>query len=426
MNGCKRVLSIILISVILTGCSQRSSEIMLIENEPSMEQEHMFLSVYGYKADARNLIAIEKILNQFMEQNPDIIVTYEGVKGIDYWKALERRAEANVLDDVFMVDHDQVMDMADKGKLADLSSLSTIENYQDRMKEQFIREDGSVYFLPICISLYGLYINYSLLEAHGQKVPENWSDFMEVCNYFAAKGITPVIANNYAALRNLIAAKSLYSVYQQDTAAAIKEFNREPAKLANTLRPGIEMVEEMIDRKWIDCAEVLETEQTSDDLKLFVGGNRPFMVTGGWATVRVQDMEPDFSYGVHPFPILDEGSVLVIEGNTCISVNAGSEHLEETMRLIEHITQPDSMWEYCDSQSSYTPLQDDRMSADRTILPAAECFERGRIVIGSDFRLDLPLDASLSEITRQMLKGMPADKAVAQLNQLLTHSVRRK
>ena len=170
MNGCKRVLSIILISVILTGCSQRSSEIMLIESEPSMKQEHMFLSVYGYKADVRNLIAIEKILNQFMEQNPDIIVTYEGVKGIDYWKALERRAEANVLDDVFMVDHDRVMDMADKGRLADLSSLSTIENYQDRMKEQFIREDGSVYFLPICISLYGLYINYSLLEAHGQKV----------------------------------------------------------------------------------------------------------------------------------------------------------------------------------------------------------------------------------------------------------------
>ena len=96
MNGCKRILSIILMSVILTGCSQRSSEIMLIENEPSEEQEHMFLSVFGYKADALNLIAIEKILNRFMEENPDIIVNYEGVKGIEYWKAFERRAEANV------------------------------------------------------------------------------------------------------------------------------------------------------------------------------------------------------------------------------------------------------------------------------------------------------------------------------------------
>ena len=65
------------------------------------------------------------------------------------------------------------------------------------------------------------------------------------------------------------------------------------------------MVEEMIERKWIDCEEVLETEQTSDDLKLFVGGNRPFMVTGGRAAIRVKNMEHDFSYGVHDFPIMD-------------------------------------------------------------------------------------------------------------------------
>ncbi len=419
MKRYKRILSILLISVLLAGCSRGTSEIMVIENEPPAEQEHVFLSFFGYKADSLNLTAIEDILDRYMEQNPDIIVTYEGVKGIDYWNAFERRVQANALDDVFMVDHDRVVDMTGQGKLADLSGLPAIGNYQDRMKEQFTDEDGSVYFLPTCISFYGLYINYDLLKAHGQKVPENWSDFMEVCSYFTAKGITPVVANNYASLRNLIVARSMYSVYQQDSAAAIQAFNREPAELANVLRPGMEMVEEMIHHKWIDCAEVLETDQTSDDLKLFAGGDRPFMVTGGWATSRVADMEHPFSYGVHPFPVLDDGSVLVMDGNTCIGVNADSEHLEEAMQFVECITQPDAIWEYCDSQSSYTPLQDDRVPTDKTIHPAAECLESGRIVTGSDYRLDLPLDTSLSETTRQMLNGMSADEAVALLNRLL-------
>ena len=222
-----------------------------------------------------------------MEQNPDIIVTYEGVKGIDYWNALERRAQANGLDDVFMVDHDRVIKLAEQEKLADLSGLPTIEKYQDKMKEQFIGEDGSVYFLPSCVSAYGLYINYDLLEEHGQKVPENWSEFMEVCQYFADQGSAPIVANNYTSLRTLIVGKSLYSVYQKDSAAAIEAFNRTPAELANTLRPGIELVEQMIDRKWIDCEEVSVTNPTSDDLKLFVSGDRPFMVTGCWATSRV-------------------------------------------------------------------------------------------------------------------------------------------
>ena len=175
----------------------------------------------------------------------------------------------------------------------------------------------------------------------------------------------------------------------------------------------------MIDRKWIDCEEVSVTNQTSDDLKLFVSGDRPFMVTGCWATSRVADMEPGFSYGVHPFPILDDGSVLIIDANTCISANADSEHLEEVMQLVECITQPDSIWKYCESQSSYTPLQDDRVPTDQTILPASECLESGRIVIGSDYRLNLPLDTALSEITKQMLNEMSADEAVTLLDQLL-------
>lgn len=159
MKQYKIILSIFLILALLSGCSQRSSEVMLIENEPLAEQEHIFLSVYGYKADALNLTAIESILDRYMEQNPDIIVTYEGVKGIDYWNALERRAQANGLDDVFMVDHDRVIKLAEQEKLADLSGLPTIGKYQDKMKEQFVGEDGSVYFLPTCISAYGLYIN---------------------------------------------------------------------------------------------------------------------------------------------------------------------------------------------------------------------------------------------------------------------------
>ncbi len=421
MKRYQGILSVILILVLLSGCSLRSREAMLIEYEPSEAKKQIPLSFFGYKADAANLTAIENILQQYMELHPDYTVTYEGVKGTDYWEALEKRAKADALDDVFMVDHDRVIELTEQGMLADLSGLSVIQQYQDYMKEQFIDPDGSVYFLPTCISAYGLYINYDLLEEHGQKIPENWSDFSDVCNYFVEKGITPIIINNYASLRSLIVSKSLYSVYQHDSAAAIEGFNLHPEELLDTLRPGIEMAEEMINSDWIDCAEALTTNQTSDDLKLFLGGDRPFMVTGCWATLRVSAENPEFSYGVHAFPILEDGGVLEIDANTCISVNADSEHLEEAIQLSEYITQPDNIQNYCDSQSSYSPLLDGNSPSDETILPATACFEDGRVVIGSDYRLDLPLDTSLTEITLQMLNGMPEDKIVRMLRRLLSN-----
>ncbi len=405
---------------ILSGCSSRPEKVMQIEYGSSAEQGPLYLSFFGYKSDALNLTAIETILQQYMEQHPDQVVTYEGLKGTDYWNALEKRAQADALDDVFMVDHDRVLKLNEKGMLADLSGLSVIEQYQDSMKEQFLHSDGSVYFLPICISAYGLYINYDLLETHGQKIPENWSEFADVCDYFAENGITPIIANNYASLRSMIVAQSLYPTYQQDSAAAIERFHLHPEELTDTLRPGIKMVKEMIDQKWIDCEEVLATNQTSDDLTLFLAGDRPFMVTGCWAAPRVNAGKPDFSYGVHAFPILEDGSVLEIEANTCISVSADSAHLKEAVQLVESITQPDHIQGYCDSQSSYMPLLDGKLPADDTILPASSCFLEGRTVIGSDYRLDLPLDTSLTEITLQMLSGMSERDAVSLLNRLLT------
>lgn len=406
--------------VLLSGCSMQFNDSMLIERKQSEEQESLQLSFYGYKADNANLTAIEAILQRYMEQHPDHVITYEGVKGAAYWEALERRIQANALDDVFMVDHDRAAELVKQGMLEDLSGLSGIEQYQDSMKEQFINPDGSAYFIPTCISAYGLFINYDLLEAHGQKVPENWSDFENVCNYFVQEGITPIVANNYASLRSLIVTKALYPIYQQDAAAAIERFNLHPEELTEALRPGIEMVKEMIDREWIDCAEALATNQTSEDLEIFLAGDRPFMVTGCWATVRVKNKNPEFSYGVHPFPILEDGGVLEIDANTCIGVNAYSEHLEEAIELVEYIIQPENIQLYCDSQSSYSPLQAGSSPADETILPATACFEDGRIVIGSDNRLDLPLDTSLTEVTLQMLNGMPEDEAIRLLNQLLT------
>ncbi len=419
MKRYQGILSVFLILTLLSGCGLRSREAMLFEYESPETQEQMSLTFFGYKADAANLTAIENILQQYMELHPDYVVTYEGVKGTSYWEALARRAKADDLDDVFMVDHDRVIELTGQGMLVDLSGLSVIRQYQDYVKEQFINPDGSAYFLPTCISAYGLYINYDLLEEHGQEIPENWSDFSDVCNYFVEKGITPIVINNYASLRSLIVARSLYSVYQHDSASAIEGFNLHPEDLADTLRPGIEMAEEMIGCKWIDCEEALTTNQTSDDLELFLGGNRPFMVTGCWATVRVNARNPEFSYGVHAFPILEDGGVLEIDANTCISVNADSEQSEEAIDLAEYITQPDNIQYYCDSQSSYTPLQGGNSPADETILPATACFEDGRVVIGSDYRLDLPLDTSLTEITLQMLDGMTEDEAVRLLNRLL-------
>lgn len=402
----------VLVLVLAVGCAQKKQDSQIFLYDSEEEQENMTLTVFGFKADTLNLLAIEDTLHSFMEENPGITITYEGIKGVAYWDALAKRASAGVLDDIIMVDHDRVLEYGEKGLLADLSKVPGLENYADLATGQFRNEDGSVWFLPTCISAYGLYVNYDLLKEDNQDIPTNWEEFAAVCDFYASKGCVPVVANNYSSLRSMIIAKGMYEVYQSDDPEArISAFNNGDADLADQLAPGVGMVDEILSKGWIDRAETLETTQTQGDLALFAQGDRPFMITGAWASPRVMEMDPGFEYGVYPFPVLEDGSTLVVDAATCIAVNAGSEHLDEAMDFLAYLIQPDVMWNYCDSQSSYTPLKDDRVPTDETIVPSVKCLDNGDCVIGSDYRVTLPLDTALVECTNALLQGADAQEA---------------
>lgn len=425
----KRILGAALIAAMLlsvfAGCGKEASDDAQIygeETEKSLQSsdDSVKVSFFGFKADAVNLTAIENAIHAFVEVNPGIEIAYEGLKGTQYGEAFEIRLENDNLDDIFMVHHDDVLRLAPEGKLADLSELSTIDGFSEMAKTQFTEADGSIYFLPTAISTYAMYVNLDLLKENNLEVPTNWSEFSEQCDYFKSKGITPIIGNNYGSLRFLMSARSLYPVYQMDNSAEmIEAFNSGEEDIMEYLEDGVRMVGTMLEKGWFDKEEVLNTGQTSDDLALFAEGERPFMITGGWASQRLMDMGPKCSYAIYPYPILEDGSVLVMNVDTCISVNKESENLEEAKLFVEYLTQPDVIYEYCDTQSCYTPLEDDRAPSDETISPMREYLFNGECIIGSDYRLKLPLDNSEDIVAEEMLKGMNTEDAIKLLGELI-------
>ena len=90
---------------------------------------------------------IEQIISSFMKENPDICVSYESVKGNEYYEALRKRMASGNGDDVFMVNHDVLLELEEQGQVANLAGLSTIENYTERMRRQ-MEENGNIYWVP--------------------------------------------------------------------------------------------------------------------------------------------------------------------------------------------------------------------------------------------------------------------------------------
>lgn len=405
------VSAVLFASCFMSGCTWNNYGEIIVYDQIKNTKDYTEVSFFGYKSGKDNLSAIEDTLRVFMEENEKINVVYEGANEDVYWEALHRRHEHDVFDDIFMVNHDSMVELTREGRLENLASCIDLNNFNPQVREQITGDDPStVFFVPMNISSHNLYINYGVLEKHGKSVPTSYAEFEAICNYFMGEGIAPIIVNDTTSLRVLMTARSMYEVYQSDTDAKIKNFNSNPEALATQYEAGIDMVAGMLEKGWIDKEEALSVSQTEDDLKLFEENERPFMITNSWATMRVKKEKPDLNYGVHPFFIPEYESVLVIDVRTCVAVNAASANKEAAKKLISYMTHPGALKEYCKSQSSYLPTNDENDPVDATLNPSNDYLYNGKNVIGSDYRLTIPdWDDCLMECGKMLARGNSAD-----------------
>lgn len=391
------------------GCQNQSKNIV-INND---DGEIVNLKFYGNKKEAINVIAIEEILQDYMNQNPHVRITYESVKGVEYFEVLKKRLKSGNYDDIFMIDEDNLQKLKGEGYFEDLSKLSTIPHFSQKVLDQMKEADGKIYYVPSSISAFGLYCHLDMLKEHKQKVPKNEKELMEVCQYFVDQGITPIIANNDISLKTIAIAKALYPVYQADhSGELIAQMNKDPEILANYMKTGYEYVDKMIKNKYIDAAQTLKTEKTKDDLAQFLKGENPFMLTGAWASVRVQAAKPDFQFEVNPYPILDEGAMLVTNIDTRVCVNAKGKHVEEAKKFIEYMTQDDVMWKFVNSQCSFSPLKETRAADDKTIQPLSPYLNDHDSMLGTDSRLKYPIWTLTRQGIQKLLKGEDIESAL--------------
>ncbi|WP_195270008.1 extracellular solute-binding protein [Eubacterium sp. 1001713B170207_170306_E7] len=421
LQKCAALLAVLLLlPALLSGCQSAEDQNYTVPDTESAET--VTLKFFGNKNEALNVMVIENILKAYMEENPGINITYESVKGTDYFDVLKKRVKSGNGDDIFMVNHDTTLAFIKTGELADLSGLSTLSDFSPSVRSQ-MEIDGAVPFVPTSISAFGLYCNLDLLKAYNVAVPETYEEFLAACDTFVEKDKIPIVANNDISLKTLAISRGMFDVYQDENAdKLLEQMNADPSLLAQYMRPGFEMVELFIDRGYVDAGRALETEKTKDDLDDFVTGQYPFMLTGAWASPRVEAMNPDFSYKVYPYPVQADGSVLVTNVDTRVAVNARGAHVDEARKFLEYLTQKDVMWEFVDGQSSFSPLNDKRLPSDPAVQPLSASMTSGRSVLGTDSNLKYPIWDLSRESVRQLLKGQKTDTVLSDFEEGLRKS----
>ena len=82
-----------------------------------------------------------------------------------------------------------------KGSLMDLSTTNTAGAVYETYLSNFMNEDGSINWLPVCADAHGFVVNKDLFEQYDIPLPTDYESFVAACQAFEAEGIRGVTAD---------------------------------------------------------------------------------------------------------------------------------------------------------------------------------------------------------------------------------------
>ena len=165
------VSGVLLVTGILAGYGQ------------SKKNDH--LTVYLWENRLMKNIA-PYIHEQFPDQDIEFIIGNNDTDLYSYFK------EHGELPDIMTVRRFSGTDAQDlQPYLMDFASYDVVSKYYSYAVEYYKNTDDEIQWLPICALPQTIIANKTLFDQYGIKVPENYEEYVQVCQQFYDKGIKP-------------------------------------------------------------------------------------------------------------------------------------------------------------------------------------------------------------------------------------------
>ena len=180
-----RVLSVLLVMVtvisLLPGCGRKRAE----------KEDAETITVYLWSTNL-----YEKYAPYIQKQLPDIQVEFVvGNNDLDFYRFLK---ENDGLPDIITCCRFSLHDASPlKDSLMDLSTTNAAGAVYDTYLSNFMNEDGSVNWLPVCADAHGFVVNKDLFEKYEIPLPTDYESFVSACQAFDKVGIRGFTADYY-------------------------------------------------------------------------------------------------------------------------------------------------------------------------------------------------------------------------------------
>ena len=138
----------------------------------------------------------DKYAPYIQSQLPDVNIEFVvGNNDLDFYKFLD---ENGGLPDIITCCRFSLHDASPlKDSLMDLSTTNEAGAVYNTYLNNFMNEDGSVNWLPVCADAHGFVVNKGLFEKYGIELPTDYDSFVLACQKFEEAGVRGFTADYY-------------------------------------------------------------------------------------------------------------------------------------------------------------------------------------------------------------------------------------
>lgn len=305
------------------------------------------------------------IEEKMAEAYPNITLEWELITWQDLPSKMQQYMQSGMPDVVFAKSQD-ANNFGGYGVWADLTDEPYIQNvYEAALGGVTI--DGKILGMPYIGTYGGVYYNREIFAQYGLEPPKTIEELKAICETLKANNIVPFASHFLDAWYHgwtvcLVVGSELISV-SETWGDEFRDGQRNASD--EEFRIGLEMMEFIHENTWADTYSV---EQTTCDAR-FVKGEAAMQLDGSWVAINYATLNPDFDYGIFPFPTSQGNGCLNLEPNMTFFKSATTEHEDAADALLSLMATPEmaSEWSQYVGESSLikgaesfnTPAQDD-------------------------------------------------------------------
>ncbi|MEY3307309.1 MAG: hypothetical protein RLZZ413_1347, partial [Pseudomonadota bacterium] len=299
----------------------------------------------------------DTIIPAFEAQNPGIKVVFAPSAPAEYNAVLNSKLDAGSAGDLVTCrPFDASLELYNKGKLADLTSLAAMANFSPVAKSAWQTDDGAATFcVPMASVIHGFIYNADAFAELGIEVPKTEAEFFAALDKIKADGtyIPMAMGTNdqwEAATMGYNNIGPNYWKGEEGRLALIK--GEQTLTDPQWVAPFTQLA------KWKDyLGDGFEAQTYPDSQNLFTLGRAAIYPAGSWE-ISGFNTQATFKMGAFPPPVAAAGDTCYISDHTDIALglNAASPNADQAKVFLEWVGSPEFATLYANALPGFFSL----------------------------------------------------------------------